>query len=1217
LSETLVDFRLSSNEVWQIQQICDEFEEAWKAGQHPKLESFLRLAKGRLQEVLLLQLVPLELEYRWRAGEVPRAAEYELRFPSLAKVDEQIAAARREAFGLNGSDQLLPERIGEYRLLRLIGRGGMGVVYEALHERLDRRVALKLLGRMSLADSIARERFRREAEATAKLEHPNIVQVFEVGEHQGQPFLALEYVPGPSLADQWKQARQSPREGAELVEQLARAIHYAHEQGIVHRDLKPANVLISPDRPKITDFGLAQHLEETGLTITGEIVGTPDYMAPEQTLGKCSQRTIGKAADIYALGAILYTALTGRPPFQGATPLDALELVRMQEPILPSRIASAVPRDLETICLKCLEKDPLRRYPSADALADDLRRFMNGESVLARRAGQVERLRRWCRRNPVTAVGSVLGLVVLLLAVGFASSHSVTLQLRHEQKQTKAALQDVQTQKTRAEQNAKQLAEQQILTQSALVEAKRFRRQAEELSTSLSMERGLTLLEQGDVARGMLLLGHCLQIAPAEDADLHHVIRSNLAAVHRQLPLQLHAVLEHRGEVRAVAFSPDGKFLLAGGRNNRPQLWDVATGEPIGGPLPHPGELKSVAFSHDGTFMVTAGTDKTGRIWKASTREPIGEPLEHPHHVHSIALSPDSQLLATGCYDGTTTLWDLPAGTKRRAWKQLGPVHAIAFSRDGQRLVTGNAMRRAQVWSAEAGDPLGEAMLHPGEVFAVAFQPDGLGIVTGCEDGTAHFWDSTTGLPASFPIVHRGPVRAVGYSSDGKTLWTGGAYGQVRLWDAATMTPLRTPIHHQSVIHTVAQTADGRYLATGSADGMARIWVKPEISETNLVIPHKHLVYCLALSPDGQTVVSGTADPTAQLWNATTGAPIGKPLVHKASIMRVAFSPDGETIVTGSTDNTARLWKAGSGEPIGPPMQHANQVYSVMFSPDGETVVTGCKDNTLRLWNAKTGEPLGEPIAHPDWVHCAVYSPDGETIVTGCEDGALRFWNPATREFIGPPIQHRGPVKAVAFSPNGTKLLTGTWDDHTARLWDAQTREPISPPLAHQEHVLAVAFSPDGKTIATGAWDGAARLWDVATGRSLGPPLKHQYTIRDLAFSPDGTKLWTAAFDRTVKAWDLTPPMPGDVNQVVTWLQVLSGLELDADGVFRELNSEAWLKRRQLLFDLGGPPDTDLPSRPARADTSSDRPSRAEPRFMTGSVRVQSRRSFIGPLRGM
>lgn len=1194
MSETLVDSRLSASEVWQIEQICDEFEDAWKAGRRPRLEAFLRRTQGRLQEVLLRQLLPLELEYRWRAGEAPEAADYECRFPGLTNIPEQIAAARRDALGLGGGDPLLPERIGDYRLLRVIGRGGMGVVYEALHEPTERQVALKMLGRMTQANAIARERFRREAEATARLEHPNIVQVFEVGDHQGHPFLALEYVAGPSLADRWKESRQSPREAAKLIEQLARGIHYAHQQGIIHRDLKPGNVLLAPDCPKITDFGLAQHLENTDLTVTGEVVGTPDYMSPEQAQGRCSRGNIGKAADIYALGAILYAALTGRPPFQGATALDALELVRSHEPVPPARLAPAVPRDLETICLKCLEKEPGRRYASAAALADDLERFLHGKPITARRAGQVERLRRWCRRNPVTAVASILGMVAFVLGVAFAGSYSVTLQLRHEQRLTKEALQNVEIQKSRAEENARQLAEQQKLTQSALIEATRFRRQAEELSMSLAMERGLTLLEQGDVARGMLLLGHCLQIAPASESDLHRVIRANLAAVHRRLPLQLHAVLEHPGEVRSTAFSPDGKLLLSGGRNCPPQLWDVDRGEPLGEALPHPGEIRSVAFSHDGTFVVTAGADKLVRVWNVETRELLGEPLAHPAAVHSVALNPDSRVLATGCLDGTTTLWELPAGKKRHEWKQPGIVHSVAISPEGKRVATGTSVRRAQVWSVDQGHAVGEPMVHPGEVFSVAFRPDGWWLVTGSEDGSVLFWDANTGRPMGYPLTHRGPVRSVGYSADGKLLWTGGAYGQVKLWDAATLAPVGTPIHHQNVVHTVAQTKDQRLLATGSGDGIVRIWSRPEAPGSNLVIPHKHLVYCLALSPDGTTLVSGTADPTGQLWDATNGKPIGEPLVHNHSILDATFSPDNRTVATGSIDRTVRLWNAADGTPIGEPLVHPGHIYSIMFSPDGKTLLTGCKDNGLRFWDWKTGDLLGEPIMHPNWVHAAVFSPDGETILTGCEDGLARLYDVKTRRLIG-AVPHRGPVKAAAFSPDGTRFLTGTWDDRTARLFDAKTLEPIGPLLAHQEHVMAVAFSPDGQTMASGDWGGTIRLWDVATCRSLGPPLVHQYAIRDLAFSPDGSRLWAGSFDRTVRAWDLVPPTAGKVKQVVTWLQVLTGLELDADGVFRELNAAQWRERRQLLAELGGAPGIYLPERPARNNKLLDRPTRAEP----------------------
>jgi hypothetical protein len=384
---------------------------------------------------------------------------------------------------------------------------------------------------------------------------------------------------------------------------------------------------------KITDFGLAHHADGGDLTATGEIVGTPSYMAPEQAWGKSKRRPVGPATDVNALGAVLYECLTGRPPFQGATVLGTLERVCFQEPVPPSHLQPKVPRDLETICLKCLEKEPSKRYASALALAEDLRRFQAGEPVTARRAGPVERLRRWCRRNPAPAAAAVLGVVALMAVVGLAINQIFTVQLHLEQEHTKAALQDAEFQRVRAEQNAAQLGQQQELTRAALVQAEDFRRQTERLSTSLALERGLTLLEQGDVARGMLLLGRSLQIAPAGAADLQHVIRTNLTAAFRRLPFHLQAILEHDGEVSAVAFSPDGKVLLTGGRASAPRRWDAVSGMPIGDPLPHGGDIKAVAFSSDGTLMATASTDKTARLWEAARGKPFGKPLEHAHSV--------------------------------------------------------------------------------------------------------------------------------------------------------------------------------------------------------------------------------------------------------------------------------------------------------------------------------------------------------------------------------------------------------------------------------------------------------------------------------------------------------------------------------------------------------------------------------------------------------
>jgi serine/threonine protein kinase len=310
-------------------------------------------------------------------------------------------------------------RIPGYEILSELGRGGMGVVYQARQVKLNRLAALKMILSGSHAGTQERDRFRREAEAVARLTHPHIVQIYEVGEHLGLPFLALEFCPGGSLEKKLAGTPLPPQEAAGLVEVLARAIDAAHREQIIHRDLKPANVLLTADgTPKITDFGLAKRLDQTGPTQTGAVLGTPSYMAPEQAGGQPG--AVGPAADVYALGATLYECLTGRPPFKAATPLETMIQVVADEPVSPRQLQSAVPADLETVCLKCLHKEPVKRYATAAALAEDLRRFRAGEPIAARPVGSVERAVKWARRRP--AVTGLLASLALTLMLGVAIS---------------------------------------------------------------------------------------------------------------------------------------------------------------------------------------------------------------------------------------------------------------------------------------------------------------------------------------------------------------------------------------------------------------------------------------------------------------------------------------------------------------------------------------------------------------------------------------------------------------------------------------------------------------------------------------------------------------------------------------------------------------------------------------------------------------------------
>jgi hypothetical protein len=383
------------------------------------------------------------------------------------------------------------------------------------------------------ADAIASLRFQAEAEAVARLQHANVVQIHAIGETDGLPFFEMEYVGGGSLDRAIAGTPWPARRAAALVEPLARAIAEAHRLGLIHRDLKPGNILLATDgTPKITDFGLAKSLNlDSGLTGTGAILGTPSYMAPEQAEGKAKR--VGPLADVYALGTILYELLTGRPPFKGATVLETLEQVKSAEPVPPSRLVPGVPRDLETIGLKCLQKEPARRHPSAESLAEDLRRFLAGEPILARRTGPAERYWRWCRRNPMLA-GAVGAAAIALVAVAVVSAlyaadrASYATRLADEGRRTRTALGELNLQ-----------------------------------FANLALERGRNSCEQGEVSNGLLWMVEGLDYATKEHDDaLQHAARADLAIMQRQLPT-LRAVFSHRAAVTA-AFSPDGKTILTG-----------------------------------------------------------------------------------------------------------------------------------------------------------------------------------------------------------------------------------------------------------------------------------------------------------------------------------------------------------------------------------------------------------------------------------------------------------------------------------------------------------------------------------------------------------------------------------------------------------------------------------------------------------------------------
>jgi WD40 repeat protein len=1156
----------------RVDQACDRFEQAWRAGRRPRLEDYLA---GEGGPVLLRELLAVELAYRRSQGEQPPEDEYRARFPGqdgllrtvFAAADRGAGSERPPtvlaapgAAGAGGPAEALPlPRVPGYELLEEVGRGGMGVVYKAWQKGFNRLVAVKTVLSGAHADSEDMARFRTEAEAVARVAHPHIVQVYEVGWHEGRPFYSMEFVEGGDLAAKVRGTPQPPRQAAQLVAVLAGAMHTVHQRGVVHRDLKPSNILLTADgTPKVTDFGLAKLLVGAGAqTRTGAVVGTPSYMAPEQAAGK--GQAVGPAADVYALGAILYELLTGQPPFKAETPLDALQLVVSAEPVAPSRLQPKVPRDLETFCLKCLQKEPRKRYATAEDLAADLARFLADRPVRARRAGPAERVWRWCRRNPRLAAASGLAAAALV-AVAVVS---VVLAIRERRSS--------------------------LFLAEALQTSERNRRLAEARLAENYMERGRSLCEQGNGGLGVLLLARALETVPPDadglpgpdTADLQPTIRSNLAAWGRRL-LPLSGVVPVPAEVDVAAFAPDRKTFVAGDGNHAARIRSTATGEALGQPLYHADRVAVLAYSPDGTRVATGSEDKTARLWDAASGKPVGPPLPHPGAVRAVAFSPDGRALFTGGDEKAVRCWDTATGRLLAVgFEQPDPVWALAVSPDGGTILTGYSDSWARLWERGSGKPLGPPMPHGQRVRAVAFGPDGRTVATGSADGTAQVWDAATGTPRGQPLPHQAEVTALAYSPAGDILVTGSADQNARLWEVRTGKLIGMSLPQGGRVTAAAFDGDGRFL-TFAQGGAVRLWNTLPAQPLATVLPHGEWVSAVAFAPDGKTFATGTGSPLhargeIQLWDASACARKGPALPPQGlPVLSLAFSPDGTRLLAGGghplfpSPGVAQQWDTAAGKPVGRRLMHDHAVTAVAYSPDGSTFLTASRDRTVRIWDASSGE-LRQTLTCPDGVVAAAFSPDGRRVLTGGEDNTVAVWE-VGKETGDVSLRLPGPVMAVAFSPDGQTFATGILDG-SVQLWDTASRKPRGERLRHRGWVHALAFGPKGGALLTGSMDGTARLWDAATGKPLEAPFRHDGWVLAAAFSPDGQTVLTGGTDNMARVWaGLPPPPKGSTERLVLWAQVTTGAELGAGGNVRMLDAPTWQDRRRRLEVLGGPP---------------------------------------------